>query len=192
MPSNRLTTVPILLIAAGSLIVGLAMPAAAHEAGHLINGATIKPHSIAGNRLKNNTLTGAQIKESTLGVVPKAAKAATIPALTWHPLLLDTNWAAEMGGRVPAYAVDAQGIVHLRGTLVSVNQTEPAFTLPVSVLSTATSFDIPMVSGTGSGSDACVLVVVAGHLTPTSNGQDCGGGEPDSLYYLDGITFADH
>jgi hypothetical protein len=63
---------PLILVAAGGLVVGLAMPAAAGEASHLINGKTIKPHTIAGNRLEDNTVTGQQIKESTLGTVPEA------------------------------------------------------------------------------------------------------------------------
>jgi hypothetical protein len=41
----------------------------------LINGSSIRKHSIPGNRLERNTVTGAQIKESSLGKVPAARKA---------------------------------------------------------------------------------------------------------------------
>jgi hypothetical protein len=61
------------LIAAG-LILGLAVPAAAGEAKHLINGSSIKAHTITGKQIKNNAITGTQVKESTLGTVPNAAK----------------------------------------------------------------------------------------------------------------------
>jgi hypothetical protein len=47
------------LIAAGGIVIGLAAPAAVREASYLINGASIKQHSIAGDRLKSNTVTGA-------------------------------------------------------------------------------------------------------------------------------------
>lgn len=92
MRSHRLTTVPILLVAAGGLVVGLAMPAAGHEARRLINGSLIKKHSIVGDRLKNNTVTGAQIKESTLHAVPRAKLATKLPAMRWHQLALVNGW----------------------------------------------------------------------------------------------------
>lgn len=68
------TSMPVLVVAAGALVVGLALPAAGREVAHAINGNSIAKHSISGNRLKNNTVTGAQVKESTLGTVPEAAK----------------------------------------------------------------------------------------------------------------------
>jgi hypothetical protein len=92
---SRLATVPMLLVAAGGLVVGLAVPAAAREAGHLINGRSIAVQSIPGNRLMVNSLTGRQIKESTLGTVPTATLAATaskLPPLKWHPVTLENGW----------------------------------------------------------------------------------------------------
>ena len=64
MRTRRLTALPMLLIAAGGIVVGLAMPAAAREASTLINGKSIAKLSIPGNRLEYNTLTGKQIKTS--------------------------------------------------------------------------------------------------------------------------------
>jgi hypothetical protein len=63
-----------LAVAAGALVVGLALPTAAAQAAHLIDGSSIKNHSITGIKLKDNTLTGTQIKESTLRTVPKAKR----------------------------------------------------------------------------------------------------------------------
>jgi hypothetical protein len=82
MRIQRRTTLPLLLIAAAGLVVGLAIPAAAHETNHLISGSSIKDHTITGTKLKSNTLTGAQIKESTLGTVPAARSARTATTAT--------------------------------------------------------------------------------------------------------------
>ena len=65
-------------------------------------------------------MTGKQIAESTLGHVPFATKAGTaakLRPLAWHGLSLANSWSALVGDRAPAYAVDAEGIVHLRGAL---------------------------------------------------------------------------
>ena len=48
MRTHRLTAAPALLIAVGGLVVGLAAPAVGRQASHLINGNTIKKHSISG------------------------------------------------------------------------------------------------------------------------------------------------
>jgi hypothetical protein len=78
---RRLKPSPVLAVAVGALVVGLAAPAAAQQAAHLINGKSIKNHTIVGKKLKHNTLTGKQIKESKLGKVPKAANADTLGGL---------------------------------------------------------------------------------------------------------------
>jgi hypothetical protein len=120
-----------LAVAAGGLVVGLAMPAAAHEASHLINGNTIKNHTIAGVKLKANTVTGAQIKESTLATVPRATLATKLPPLVWHPLTLQNGWAsAGSYFGTPSYAVSAQGIVYLKGAIGGGSSGSLAFTLP--------------------------------------------------------------
>jgi hypothetical protein len=114
------------------LVVVLQLPAAAKTAKTVISGSDIKSHSISGSKLKNNTLTGKQIKESTLGVVPKAK---SLPALVWHPLTLENGWENSnlATDSVPAYAVDAQGIVHLRGAIEGGTDNGVAFTLPTSL-----------------------------------------------------------
>lgn len=97
MRTRRLNTVPILLIAAGALVVGLAIPAAGHEAKHLINGSSIKKHSIAGNRLKTNTLTGSQINESTLATVPKATLAGAAKSVNGQQVVAFSFGVARNG-----------------------------------------------------------------------------------------------
>lgn len=113
MRVHGMKSASIAAIAIGGMVVGLSVPAVAHEARHLINGSSIKKHSISGNRLKNHTITGKQVKP-----------------LQWHRLTLQNGWQIADGGAegAPAYAVDAQGLVHLKGALQ--NGTSIAFTLP--------------------------------------------------------------
>jgi hypothetical protein len=138
MRIHGLAALPLLLIAAGGLVIGLAIPAAARETGHLIDGSSIKAHTITGSKLKNNTVTGTQINESTLGTVPTArsaqtaSTARTIPALVWHPLTFAAGWSDYDAKRPAAYAIDAQGIVRFRGTVAcaSLPCSAPIFVLP--------------------------------------------------------------
>lgn len=154
MPKLKVSAVPMLLIAAGGLIVGLAVPAAAQEAGRLINGRSIAVHSIPGDRLKANTVTGKQINEGTLGVVRRATIAAKLQPLKWHPIthfVAGDGWE-NAGNGLPraAYAVDGQGFVHLRGALKNANGTvydDEAFTLPPSVLSSSVRVNLPFAAG---------------------------------------------
>jgi hypothetical protein len=76
MTVTRPKSLSLLAVAAGALVVGLALPTAAAQAAHLINGRSIKNHTVTGNKLKDNTLTGVQIKESTLRTVPEARRVA--------------------------------------------------------------------------------------------------------------------
>jgi hypothetical protein len=124
MSVRRFTPSGTVLVAALALAIGLEAPAAAHQVAHKISGSSIKEHTVAGDRLKDNTLTGKQIKESTLGQVPRAKTAVTaarLPALVWHditPAQFDNGWHnLAQDGRAAAWAVDAQGIVHLRGSV---------------------------------------------------------------------------
>jgi hypothetical protein len=176
-PANPL----LLLVAAGGLVVGLAVPAAANEASHLINGSSIKPHSIAGNRLKNNTITGTQIKESTLGTVPRAA---SLPPLVWHNVSLVGTWVAVAGNAAPGYAVDAQGIVHLRGAIKSGASGTEAFALPAAVASVSVTNYYPDI--VGSTALPGVLGVVEGSVFPF-NGSGAATAEPFTS--MEGVTF---
>jgi hypothetical protein len=152
--TNTLSRLPMLLIAAGGLVVGLALPAAAHETGRLINGTSIAVHSIPGDRLKQNTVTGMQIDEGTLGTVRRATTAAKLRPLTWHLIthfVVGDGWE-NAGHGLPraAYAVDGQGVVHLRGALKNTNGTvydTEAFTLPASVLSSSVDVSLPFADG---------------------------------------------
>ncbi|HZC71739.1 MAG TPA: hypothetical protein VE442_13690 [Jatrophihabitans sp.] len=64
----------------------------------------ITKRTLSGNRLRLNTVTGTEVAN-----------------LTWHNLTLTNDWAnfwTPVGSpRRPGYAIDAQGIVHLRGAI---------------------------------------------------------------------------
>ena len=152
MLEGRKSAIPLLLIAAGGLVVGLAVPAAARETSHLINGKSIAIQSIPGNRLKVNTLTGRQIKESTLGTVPKATLARKLPALVWHPITTFENGWTNFGDSTypAAYALDAQGTVQLRGAVAGGTEGEIAFTLPASLVNPSFT-DLPVQGNEGMG-----------------------------------------
>jgi hypothetical protein len=106
MSEKRMKAATLSAVAIGGLVAGLAMPAAARETKHLING----------NSIKKDTVTGKQIKESSLGTVPKAKR---LPPLSWHELVIVGGWKTADSGHegAPACAVDAQGFVHLKGSI---------------------------------------------------------------------------
>jgi hypothetical protein len=190
MSTHRVKTASMVAIAAGGLVVGLAVPAAGREANLLINGASIAKHSIAGNRLKANTLTGKQIKESSLGTVPRAK---SLTKLVWHPITLENGWVSGSGGpppnyRSPAYAIDAQGLVHFRGTLEGGVAGTYAFVLPKAAAPRAgLVIDTPMMA---SGGNAGFLLISSDGVAP-SQGQATAA-DVEDLSVLEGITFDAH
>ena len=198
MATTRLSALPMLLIAGGGLVVGLAAPAAAHEAAGLINGKSIAVHSIPGDRLKANTLTGKQIDEASLGPVRRATTATKLPPLKWHLIthfVAGDGWENAGKGLLPAaYAVDGEGYVHLRGALKNTNGTvydSEAFTLPASVLSPSVSVNLPFADGTSGYTGT--LFVDGGVISPEEPYQVTG---PDTAAAvetdLDGLVFPGH
>jgi hypothetical protein len=167
-----------LLIAAAGLVVGLAMPAAGHEAKHLINGKTIAKHSIAGNRLKSHTVSATQIK-----------------GLVWHRVThLENGWVdgsigSEGSYRSPAYAIDDQGTVHLRGTLSGGNVGFVAFALPKAASPTGNvSLGVPLLI---SGGNSAWLQITSAGIAPSSIGPADAANVAD-LSVLEGITYDPH
>jgi hypothetical protein len=180
----------VLLLAASGLVVGLAAPAAGREAHHLISGSTIKKHSIAGDRLKRNTVKGREIKESTLGTVPRAKTATTatkLPPLVWHTITTFSNgWKSGGPDRPVAYAIDAQGMVHLRGVLQEGTVGEQAFELPAAA-SPPTGDSIYVMPIASGGEPGDLLVSDDGSVVPLPG---IAGDTAVSGYTgLDGVSF---
>jgi len=109
---------PATVIASLALVVAMSGTAVAATALHS-GDALIAKRTLSGNRLRVATVTGREIKESSLGTVPRAARAATLPALVWHPLHFINGWTNANGFESAGWAIDAQGVVHFRGQVVS-------------------------------------------------------------------------
>jgi hypothetical protein len=177
-----------------ALVVAVESPAMAHQvkaAVHKIAGSSIKPHSVAGNRLKKNTITGAEVKESTLGTVPKAKSAKRATALTplaWHALPLQAPTVAYGSvERTPAYAIDAQGVVHLRGAFKGGANNATAFTLPVALEAHDLDLTIPVLCGNDGYS--CYLNIDNGNVTAAASGT-APDGVVANYVSLEGVTFS--
>ena len=174
-----------------AFVVGLTAPAGAHAVRALaqqIDGSSIKKDSMPGNRIVSDSVTGKQIAESTLGHVPFATKAGTaakLSPLAWHKLTLGNGWSAISGDRPPAYAVDAQGIVHLRGAICCGTSSE-ALSLPASARPDKNAYLLVYSQG---GYAAELAVLPSGKAYVYS-----GGGAPTTsttgLTSLEGVTFA--
>jgi hypothetical protein len=180
MKIERPTPLAALVVSGLALIAAVSSTAVAVVAGES-GDKLIAKHTLSGDRLRTNTVTGAQIKESALGTVPKAAH---LPALVWHVLVLTNGWQNENAhARPPAYAVDAQGIVHLRGAIL--NGTDPVFArLPRPVRPSA---DIWLATTLADG--------MAGRIEITPGGQmvaEAAGDFADAQQFtgLDSVTYA--
>lgn len=100
---------PALFVAILALIVAMGGSAVALQRGQ--NGDNlITKRTLSGNRLRLNTVTGKEVTN-----------------LVWHNLTLINGWQNyySSGARPPAYAIDVQGFVHLRGAVSS--GSSPAF-----------------------------------------------------------------
>ena len=136
-------------------------------------------------------MTGAQINESTLTTVPTATRAKTLPALKWHDVTLMNGWTNYAAGveRPAAYAVDAQGIVHLRGAIRSGTSGVPAFALPAGLVPAGLDIDVSTICGPVG--DTCYLDVSDNTVTP----NDSGTADPGSVANytsLEGVTLDSH
>jgi len=133
---KRLLPSPAMIVACTSLVVALG---GTGYAATKINGSTLKNRSVPSAKLKRDSVSGTEIAEATLQTVPRAASAgradgaaradsagradsaaqadtaADLPDLSFESLTLENGWVTYPDTRPPAGALDAQGIVHLRG-----------------------------------------------------------------------------
>jgi hypothetical protein len=177
---SRISTFPVLVIGVAGIIVGLAMPAAARETRHLINGNTIKP----------NTVTGKQIKESTLGTVPSARKAASVPRLKWHALPLGAGWSNDgaSADRLASYAIDIQGLVHFKGEVHCATTCGVLFVLPKAA-APSVQLDLPIYTNENNVGEADVKTTGEVNVFDTHSAT-----AGSAAYYsvLDGVVYATH
>jgi len=139
---NRLLPSPAMVVACTALVVALG---GTGYAATKINGKALKDRSVASSKLMRDSVGGTEIRENTLQTVPRAASAdratladaatradgaghadtaahadsatsaADVPDLSFENLPLLHDWEMYPNTRPPAAALDAQGIVHLRG-----------------------------------------------------------------------------
>jgi hypothetical protein len=175
---SRISTFSVLVIAVAGVVAGLAMPAAARETRHLINGNTIKP----------NTVTGKQIKESTLGTVPTAREAASVPRLKWHALPLGAGWSNDGAsvGRLASYAIDIQGLVHFKGEVHCASSCGVLFVLPKAA-TPRVQLDLPIYTNENNIGEANIKTTGEVGVSDT-HGSVAGS----AAYYsvLDGVVYA--
>jgi hypothetical protein len=114
---NRTRPSLLAVVACLALAVALAGTTAGYAAGKASGNSLIKKHSVSANLLKADSVTGSQVNESTLGTVPRAALAQSLPAPAFVGLSLDPGWLENLSGgtRQVGYRKDAGGFVHLQG-----------------------------------------------------------------------------
>jgi hypothetical protein len=112
-----------------------------------VTTAKVKKEAITAAKVKKGSLTGAQINASTLGTVPTAGNANTAGTASianslaapeaWHevdqpgqPQFMNdwSNFGSDTA--TAAFYKDAQGVVHLKGTLTGSNDATAVFFLP--------------------------------------------------------------
>src|SRR5215469_65615 len=88
-----------MVVAIIALVVAMTGSALAGPLQNLIDGSSIKKHSIPGNRIIDHALTGQQIDVSKLGTVPHATSAA------------NAGNAAKLGGQPAAAYLPASKVL---------------------------------------------------------------------------------
>lgn len=133
-----------------TLALFLALGGVAAAAGTLINGTSIKPRSLPANRLKLHTLTAAEIRippERLIGAPGEPAFGA--------------SWMnAGSGFQAAGFYRDAEGVVHLRGSL-ALGKVMTIFTLPIGYRPAATEEFNAALNTAG---NALIFVTAAGDV----------------------------
>jgi len=140
--------------------------------------------TLSGNRLRLDTVTGSEVKESSLGTVPKATLAQTLPKLVWHDLTLTNGWIPA-SARTPGWAIDAQGLVHLRGEIGNHTSVGQAIaTIPAPGAPQETIYLTSIAQGWTHGS---VTITATGQMFAEDNQ---GGQAAAAFTSLDGLTYS--
>ena len=123
----------------------------------------------------------------TLAQVEATSVALAVPKLVWHPLVLVNGWTNYFSTpkRAPAYAVDAQGVVHFRGGIRnSVLSNSSIFAvLPVAV---RPSNIVYLTADTFGGDTGRIYIATTGQVVT----QDFTGHDSYDFTSLEGITYA--
>ena len=175
---------PAMLVAILALVVAMSGSAVAVSAARHSGDTLISKRSLSGNRLRHNTVTGKEVSEQKLGQVPRASLATHVPPLVWHNFTLMYDWTNyNAPRRVPGYAVDVQGVVHLRGEIA--NGTLYLFTqLPAAVRPTE---DLAVPAAMDDGlSNGSVVIQSNGNVSVFKTDVNMVPGHAN----LDGVTYS--
>lgn len=186
--NSKTTRRPGLGLVAGVLAVAVATSSGAYAAGAIITSS---------NQLKNGVVNTGDIKNGTVRV--KDLNQKTVSALepaqeAWHVVgtpgqpTFDNPWAPFPGYHSPAFRVDTDGVVHLRGAASyggDNGATSDIFTLPAGYRPAACSmFDVATFNGFGTQDpEGAVEICPNGDVTVYSQGDD-------RFVSLEGITFS--
>jgi hypothetical protein len=147
-------------------------------------------HAASAALATNALNAGHATTAGTAGTATTADTAKTangLPALVWVPLTLMNGWASYTGSatRTPAVALDAQGIVHFRGTIASTGTNNSVAVLPAQFRPSATVW---LTADELSGATGRLSINTAGDLSamPDPNSS----GSAFAFTSLDGITYA--
>lgn len=159
---------PAMIVATLALVI--AMSGSAFAIAETQGGdSLIAKRTLSGNRLRANTVTGEEVAD-----------------LGWHNLVLLSGWHNynPTGVRPPAWAVDAQGIVHLRGAIKHNSGTASTFArLPLSIRPVVALHFATILCNEGLGS---VDIGADGYMTVLATIDP---GDAQCFTGLDGITW---
>jgi hypothetical protein len=200
---NRLLPSPAMVVACTALVVALG---GTGYAAATINGNALKDRTVAATKLKRDSVGATEIREDTLQTVPRAAgagradtaaradsaahadsataadSAADLPDLAFVNLTLEKGWTKYLETRAPAAALDAQGIVHLRGGMS--DGTSPyTFTLPADM---RPAQDVYVPAGFYNGRGGRLFIHTDGRVYVSPEGPFT---DASAFTSLEGVTF---
>jgi hypothetical protein len=158
--------------------------------------AAVQSSNIAQNAIIGPLIDAGAITSSKLA--PNSVTDAAVKDLTYTPLTLLHGWHTATGYQTPAYGVDAQGMVHLRGAIqpgISTSDENfadlPSALAPSTAVTAVIAASCPQASPADAGSRYIFSdgVLVNGTDNPPYGGDmatmslDCG------VYYLDQVSY---
>jgi hypothetical protein len=185
--NTKTTRRPRLGAVAGILALAVATSSGAYAAGAIIkSSAQIKSGVVNSGDIKNGTVRVKDLHQKTVNALEPPAEAWHVVGSAGQPSFL-SSWAAFPGYYSPAFRVDADGVVHLRGaaTYGSNNAgSSNIFTLPAGYRPAAcANFDVATFNGLGTQDpEGSVEICPDGDVHMYSDGDD-------RFVSLEGIAF---
>lgn len=161
---------PSLVISLAALFVALGGTAyaATRLPSNSVGTAQLKKGAVTSSKIKDGAVTGSKIK-----------------ALSFVHIKPINGWSAYSGQRAPAYAVDAQGVVHFEGALFGGASTSSvAFMMPAGLF---TSDTINLVADENSGTTGRIQIQSDGSVSVVDDPDHIGSGQ--AFVSLEGLSY---